>query len=1112
MNRKIIILILLGGVFAATLFPVGILAAPDQYIGDTAIYSGSTQTLRPNVLFIFDNNSTMGDSAATGDPYNPNTVYSGSYSAYTVYKVTGQGNYVAHITNATSALENVSCAAAKSALQTYGTWSGGSGDGLKSNGACGNGGANLVYLGNLLNYNSGLGSGSTQSQVQIVRDTLVNVVGGARGRVNFGVMVFGENKNGGKILRPVADISSDAAFNDFTSVLPSTPTTGEPLLSGNGRPLAEALYDTGAYFKGVYPIIYNNGSFSSPIQYECQKNYVIVITNGDTDLDNNPNLGQNTTLGTVGDYDLDGLEPGAYNLGTHYMDDVAKFIYENDMSGTLDGVQRVITHAIQVFSPEKTLVRRATDGSHGHGSYHTVPNANALSNALAQILSTIVLEADTSFVAPVVPVSPENRIYSGIRVYLGFFKPISQQPWHGNLKKYGIDSSNNIVDKNGDIATDSDGSFKDTSVSFWSSTTDGGKVEEGGAGEVLLNRDFTTSPRGIYTYLGTNTDLTNSSNALTVSNTGITATTLGVSTSTEKNNLINFVHGLDAYDQDGNGNTTEKREWILGDILHSKSLVVNYASYTFSSASEVDCNLNKTMIYVGGNDGMLHAFRDCDGSEAWAFIPQDLLPNLQYLPQSTHTYYVDSSPSVYIYDADKDGNIETGDKVILIFGERRGGDFYYALDLSDPNVPTYLWRLSATESPSGINTDYAELGESWSEPELAKMRVGTEIKMVAIIGAGYDNLNEDGRYGVTQTYTGTGGPNTLTGEGSVTSTGTSAPLNPKGRGVYAVEVATLNSSGVPSFGNSGQKVWGYTYANNSSLIFSIPSAVSVFDRDFNGYADRFYVGDTGGTMWRFDIGDSSTSNWTGRKIFSSNPGSGGTADVGRKIFYKPSVILEAGYEMLFFGTGDREHPLNTAIVDRLYGIKDKSEATIIVVEDSVDNVHELVDVTTNDLQGASTSLGQINTLMADLNTKYGWYIKLDQNSGEKALAPALAFQDVYYTTYAPNTTLSADPCAAGNLGTARVYEVSTRTGEAVQNFDSSNDSYSITNTRATKAYGQVLLRSDRVMTLGSGIPSGVVMIITGGGDVTALVGCGGSLCNPPPLRQGNTIRVYWKRM
>jgi type IV pilus assembly protein PilY1 len=1089
------------------------LAVPDLYKGDTAIYSGSKEALRPNVLIIFDNNSTMGNSAATGDPYDPNTVYAGTYDPYAVYKVTGQGNYVEQIVNTTSALENVSCSSANISLQTVGTYSGSQNDSLKNNGACGNGGAGLVYLGNLLNYNEGTGSGSSQSQVDIVRQAVINVVGGARGVADFGLMVFGENKSGGKILRPVADLSSDTDYADFISVLPGTPVTGESLLSGNGRPLGESLYDAGAYFKGVYPIIYNAGSFLSPIQYDCQSNFVVVITNGDTDNDGSPKMEDPTALGQVGDYDGDGLEPGGYGLGSHYMDDVAKYIYENDMNTTLSGTQRVVTHAVQVFSPEKTLVRRATDGSHGRGLYYVASDANALSNALTEILNNIVLEADTSFVAPVVPVSPENRTYSGSRVYLGFFKPISQEMWHGNLKKYGIDSSNNIVDQNGAVATNSDGSFKDTSLSFWSTIADGGAVEAGGAGEALLNRDFTTSPRAIYTYLGTSSDLTDSSNAFTISNAAITLASLGVSTSTDKDSLINFIHGLDAYDEDSDGNTTEKRAWILGDILHSKPLVINYASYSFSGSSESDCSLNKSMIYVGANDGLLHAFRDCDGSEAWAFIPQDLLSNLAYLAGKAHSYFVDSSPSVYIYDADSDGNIETadGDKAIIVFGQRRGGNFYYALDVSDPEVPRYFWRLSPTETPSGGATDYAEMGQTWSEPEITKMKIAGKVKVAAIIGAGYDNANEDGRYGATQTYDGLGIPTDI-GEGYLTSSGTSGPLNPKGRGVYIIEVATLNSSGVPDFNKSGRKIWGFTNADAVGLSFSVPGAVTALDRNFDSYTDRFYAGDTGGNIWRFDVGDSSISNWTGRKIFSSNPGVGGPSDVGRKIFYKPSIILEADHAVLFFGTGDRAHPLNTAVVDRLYAIKDRGETGITVFEENADDLHELVDVTTNDLQADGTTSSQINSILADLDTKYGWYIRLDQNLGEKVLARALAFGEVFYTTYAPDITVTTDPCNPGNLGTARAYLLSIKAGEAVFNFDTGNDGLSPSNSRATNDSGEVLQRSDRVMTLGYGIPSGVVLVIKAGGDVLALVGCGGALCAPPPPSAGNTFGLYWKIM
>ncbi|MGH7273114.1 MAG: PilC/PilY family type IV pilus protein, partial [Nitrospiria bacterium] len=432
---------------------------------------------------------------------------------------------------------------------------------------------------------------------------------------------------------------------------------------------------------------------------------------------------------------------------------------------------------------------------------------------------------NTSFLAPVVPLSPDNKSYNASRVYLGFFKPQTGGFWLGNLKKYGIDSTGAVLDKNGNPATDPDGSFLDTAISYWSTVPDGGEVDKGGVGEVLLNRDFNGNPRDIYTHLGAKAKLTRPKEAFTTSNNKLLPGMLGMSTVAEKDSLINFVHGRDAYDTDLDGNTTEKRGWILGDILHSRPQVVSYSSYTFSPTAEADCNVNKTLIFVGGNDGMLHVFKDCDGSEAWAFIPDELLVNLQYLTKATHTYFIDSSPSVYLYDKDKDGNIETvdGDKVIVIFGQRRGGGWYYALDVTDPAKPLYLFDLSSTYSPSGVNTEYAELGQSWSEPEITKVKVGTMAKVVAVIGAGYDNANEDGRYGATQTFNGNG-TTSGNGEGVVTSSGTSAPLSPRGRGVYVVEVASLDSSGVPSFTNSGNKVWGHTNANNSALTFSIPSA------------------------------------------------------------------------------------------------------------------------------------------------------------------------------------------------------------------------------------------------------------------------------------------------
>ncbi|MCI0529435.1 MAG: hypothetical protein L0Y56_18505, partial [Nitrospira sp.] len=795
---------------------------------------------------------------------------------------------------------------------------------LRTNGTCTTG-SGIYAMGNWINWRQQVGT--PRPKIDIAKEVVANLIQSTTG-VRMGLMVFNNNQ-GGVFLNYNG---YDASIKDLDAIFSGSTTNRQALVDAvnsvtayTWTPLAESLFEAMRYYSSG-PTAFN-GSFTytpptypSPIQASCQQNYVILVTDGMSTQDSDNVL---QTICNNGDCDGDGFEPNndpakSYpNQGSDYLDDVAKYLHDNDMSSTLTGTQNVITYTVGfgLGGSDAGAVKLLSEtAQNGGGVAYLSNDGDELAEALTQILGQI-FEVNTSFVAPVVPVSPENRTFSGSRVYLGFFKPQSGTAfWIGNLKKYGIDADGNVVDKNNALANYvdnnfdglddrdggtipagfSNGSFRATSVSYWTATADAGEVDSGGSGELLQQ---SATPRNLYTYLGSS-NLTASSNAFSTANAGITAATLNVATSTDRDKLINFVHGLDAYDSDTDGNTTEKRDWILGDILHSKPLVVNYASYTFTTGNESDCSINKTMIFVGANDGMFRAFKDCDGSEAWAFIPQDLLPNLQYLNTPTHTYFVDTSASVYIYDADNDGNIEAGDRVVLMFGERRGGGFYYTLDVTNPLAPVYLWRLSSTVSPSGVNTDYAELGESWSEPTIVKMKIGTQTKMAAILGAGYDNSNEDGRYGATQTFSGFTGPHTDVGEDNVTSSGTSSPVSPKGRGVYIVEVATLDVSGVPSFTNSGWKIWGYTYGalttstTNPGLTFSLPSAVSVLDRNLNGYADRVYVGDTGGNIWRLDIGDTDQNNWSGRKIFSVNPGSGGASDVGRKIFYKPSVTFE----------------------------------------------------------------------------------------------------------------------------------------------------------------------------------------------------------------------------
>lgn len=1061
------------------------------YADDTEIYGASTATVKPNVLLILDNSGSMRDEGVVGDPYDPGITYDVTNSCEgdskpcatnTVYRFVAfgiEGRWVNHI--ALGSVQEPCHTTLSTTGQYVGRLSG-------TSGSCTSGLNRTYATGNYINWlNSSFVESYPKIEIakQVLRDLINSTVG-----VRFGLMIF-NNNDGGYLAYPVSDMETGTNKADLLA------TIGDPVDladlcddvgtnddlelcapgSGTWTPLGETLYEAMRYYSGGSKYFGGSGTYSTPIEYACQKNYVVYITDGMSTKDRDAIL---ASLCTDGDCDGDGFEPANdpakdYNFcgvscnGSDYLDDVAKYLSTTDLlpDDILDpetiGAQNVITYTIGFgltggdTSAVKLLNETMVNGGSGKTEAYLAGDTQELSSALAEITGEILAD-NTSFVAPVVPVSPENKTYSGEYVYIGFFKPSVASFWTGNLKKYGLDLDNGVVvDKDGVTAIDDEGNFLESSVSYWSTTADGGLVEAGGVGQALYNR---SSARNLYTYLGSSTNLTDSSNTFVTGNAAITYSMLSAANDTEKDKIINYIHGYDSF----SGTPSEKREWILGDILHSRPIVIHYST-------------SRSVIYVGANDGMMHAFEDSDGEELWGFVPPDLLGTLKDLTAgSTHPYYVDSSPKAYINDADGNGVISSadGDQVILIFGERRGGSSYYALDVTNPDIPVYLWRIGPAIASPAIGSVWtsSDLGQSWSEPEITRVNIGGTASYVFFIGGGYDAASEDAEPPLPDTV---------------------------GRAVYAVDVLT------------GNNLWEYSYTTSvtddlpdllDDMTYAIPSSVSVIDSDGNGYADRVYVGDTGGQIWRFDVGDSSVSNWTGKIIFGSNPGA--DSSTGRKIFYPPDYIQEIGYDVLYFGTGDRAHPRSTDVVDRLYAVKDDNAITTPLTES------DLVDVTENLLQASSTTESEISDILSALNSGKGWYIKLNEDSGEKVLSPASVFAKVaYYTTYSPTEYESSDVCGA-NRGTARVYAVNYLTGEAVFNFDTLNDSgySSETNTRALGNEGEVLKRSDRFMAIGSGIPSGVVVIINEEGE-SALIGVGGGLEIPTIKTGRTTIRLYW---
>ncbi len=1059
---------------------------------------------------------------------------------------------------------------------------------------------------------------SNATQREIIYGALEKVIGVTAGVVNFGAISYGGNNSGGKLLFDMADLSANVADADIStsptggkvfapdcSAQPNLPMCqflaaipgpgegdGEPVLDSNTiRPQAESLLDAGYYYGAQYTPVTIGSRIPDVMENVCGLNHVILITNGFSNGDGSPKLS------VVGDADGDQYEnEEVYGLGSHWLDDVAKYLQVN---------HGITTHTVLAFQTADELVMNAAKD--GEGDFYNVFNAEELSAALLKLLANIINESSTSFVAPVVPSSTTNRTISSNKVYLGLFRPQQDDAWHGNIKKYGISQTTlQLTGADGNPATDIYGNFDEDSISYWSllangdiptATTDsgyidsgntdpnkpngdGGEVSAGGAGGVLLERmkaltaaiksQGTWTPSGqtwrnIYTYLDANnsevssatTSLYDSQNRFWPWNAIITSETLNLydhaveppvlQSPERKDNLIRFIHGFtDDEDQTlaMTPTTAEIRKWVLGDVLHSKPVVFNYTKYTsqyentcHDFESPADANYNSSIIFAGTNDGMLHAFRDCDGQELWAFIPPNALPTLQYIkdPQRGHATFVDSAPSLLVHDQNNNGTIEPngGDKVVLVFGQRRGGGTnildedssrgaYYALDVTNPLQPKYLWEVDSD--------NLGELGETWSQPRLAKVPVSSSsFKIVAFVGAGYDN-NEDLRFGDTQTFpdstgvdinmAGPGGEvdgsdNPQTSIGDLTADNRHAP---RGRGILAIEIATLSKPDAASpytisLPSSGTVYWSYTFEVNDQLKYSFPGDLAVLDLNGDSYADTIYTGDTGGNLWKFNVSGTDKSQWSGQMLFKSNDV--GDSDKGRKIFYRPEIAY-VGAPHIYFGTGDREHPLNRTVIDRMYCVIDWGDQGAYPVTETA-----LVDATANTLQDPDTTKEEADALLAKMLSTpwapyqengvpkftYGWQIKLDGTDrtgdtgvldrGEKVLAPATVFNgEVFFSTYQLQTGERAG-CEPGNMGISRLYHLDYRTAEAVMNYNLTNDDLldggeadgetPAVNERSIGENGEILDRSDRTRTLGEGIPSGIVTLIDASGNVTQLI-------------------------
>ncbi|WP_084404904.1 pilus assembly protein [Aliagarivorans taiwanensis] len=877
-----------------------------------------------------------------------------------------------------------------------------------------------------------------RSRMEVAREALANALSTISG-VDFGMMMFNNNSSngsndGGRVIQA---LSSDTTSADMITTANSLPTDG-------WTPLSETLLEAKRYLGGEAIVYGNNDTSSNPKadkDAESGNDYlspfgntcddvvnIIYVTDGtptrDTHADSTIKALPINTDGvsgcaadasTVSDCSWGGST--SFGGGSTYLPALTSWMYTNDVNANLAGRQYAKTSTIgfgeDVLSGGSAML--TTAATQGGGSFYAAEDGVQLEQAIRQALIA-VYEETSSLVSPAVTSNNFDRTQTLNRVYYAMFKPSLNQRWSGNLKKLELSPNGYMADQFGKPAISDDGSIIGEATTFWSSTKDGNDVELGGVREMLSAK----SSRNVLFDLnasGLLSEFTQSNLESKAGSTALLADHLGVSES-DLSDHLDWIVGSDVDDDDSDDSTTIRPD-IMGDPLHSRPLVINFGLKSGAASDSTDPDDMDIRILVGTNGGAMHMFADNGDTvdESWAFMPYSLLARQQQRrrnEQSTnHIYTVDGTPTVFLLDKDGDGKyLSAGDKVLVFFGLRRGGDAYYGLDITTPDSPKLLWKIDSS------STGFSELGQTWSMPVTGY--VPGYADPVVIFAAGYD-INQDAT--------------------------TPNAADSRGRGVFIVNAYT------------GALVWSLTNNDDTRLTHSIPAAVATLDSNSDGAIDRLYFGDTGGRAWRVDLYSSDKEKWALSALADISDATQVTER--RKFFTQPVVVRtflrklsevttgsgesqvtvvdsqQVPFDAVLMGTGDRSKPVtdkgsdgvnNYFFMFRDYNVSSMDVASLSNAPQAI-TIDELYDITNDPIGSASTEAAQQTQLIA-LGAAKGWVHGL-AGDGEKSLGSALVLAgDVYFTSFLPGAVDSAN-CSIPSIGTGRTYLVNMHTGTSI---------------------------------------------------------------------------------
>ncbi|WP_434703949.1 pilus assembly protein [Pseudomonas sp. Z1-12] len=593
------------------------------------------------------------------------------------------------------------------------------------------GGGDTRYTGKYLAYLVTLANGSsrdfttgtipTDYRINVARDVSNDLVANNRalriGLATFNPPNYSNSGPGGYIARAISDLSpvtgsvtQTQANANYSALINAINGLGAVA----NTPLAESYYEVTRYFRGMAP--YYNGTpatYTSPIQYRCQKNFGVVVTDGlptyDRTFPTNDPLGLSRLPNWDGISSNDGADPfGNAEGDTLYLDDIAKFAFDIDMRSTgtdatgkswnsVDFPRQYLNTYTVGFAVTNQMLSDAA--RYGAGKYYPASDSEGLNSALSSALSDITSKAGSGGGGT----TNAATLSSTSSYYQTTYDP---KDWRGTIRAFGFTPAGTV----------------NTAAVQW--TTDTAIVPSA------------TAP--IYQSWNTATNVPVTLAYGNFSPAQQTSLSQNLPTGITGNDLVEWSKGV-------NKTGLKVRSALLGDIINSPLVLASpndqtaadllndtsYSTYLATKATNMS-----TSLVVNGNDGFFSVINSANGTRRYAYMPSNVLPSLQdiadvnYINGVSHKFLVDGQIGVF--------DVQSGSawKTVAVGGTGAGGKVFYAVQLFDAaagNAYRALWQISA---PTVANTANAfnDLGYAYARPEVARLADG---RWAAFIANGY---------------------------------------------------------------------------------------------------------------------------------------------------------------------------------------------------------------------------------------------------------------------------------------------------------------------------------------------------------------------------------------